>query len=618
MRHFFKHSRKEKQKSEENKTIEKIDSSIKKIDDIQEGQQENTDVTTTHDDVNKVQIRLTLTSSSTSSSSSSSGLPPIGSPPGIRFPPSSLQSCGEKTTSLSTEEELKDLPPYLAQFAEGNTESGKTLSRKEKRKSLFAPLFSRNLFGEPDSPRKSGASGNGKSVPSSGSSTPKTSNLLTSSSSSSSFPKEETKEKKRRHLSRNVSLNTISENKEHSNLGSPKMASSFKEEGLADRKHFKKNPKKKSAELMAKESILTYENAQEKPHHMSPPTTSLAASSASSTAPNQKAPQTFGRKGRKKIMSMQIKDSSIILAANNVTSWDQEVKTARGRRQFEIHSASHSREGSVQPKKNNLLHVSQENIFSEAKRDIFLLMSTCSFQNWKLKKISNNLSFSTSKNFTEKSSSKNENFLGEKKDDDDVTHDVITLDKVLSDPQLSKDFEIFLKAEFSAENIYFFREVERFESTVFENQLDIDREALRIYEKYLAPGTDLQVNVSADVLGRVHMALFGEPLSRDEETDNSWMRWFVPTEYSPKAKAVASAAAAAASAKNVNVNGSSSSSSSSSSATGGFEDGGMIQSPSQLPPQIACLMTSSSQPSVVDLNTNDKHKKRRSIFFRKT
>lgn len=436
-----------------------------------------------------------------------------------------------------------------------------TLSRKDKRKSLFSPLFSRNLFGEPSSPRRSVVLPAEKSVP--------------TSPRNSMLQKEETKEKRRSVVfRRGVSLNTIPD-KEQQPVKSPTIEIS-KDDVSNDKKPLKRHSKKKSVDLAIKYPSPVEVSPSERANY-------LQQSSQNTNA--------FGRKNRRKIMSMQIKDPSVIYAANNVP-YEPEINTARYNPHNETHSAAHSRKGSTTPKRLIPIHVPQS-IFREAKKDIFSLMSSYSFQNWKMK---NSQFFHIH--------GKNR-VSDEKNDDDDVkddaNDDVITLAKVLENPEMSKSFELFLKSEFSAENIYFYREAERFEQQTFESQLEMDREALRIYEKFLAPGTDLQVNVSSGVLGKVHLELFGEPISKDEN-DQSWMRWFVPTEYSPKAVEVANAAAAAASARSgYGANG----------MNGNFENQG-----SQLPPQIACLISSSSQPSMVDLS--DKTKKRRSIFFKKT
>ena len=598
-------------------------------------------------------------------------------------PPSPLHTHievgGKKATSLSPKDKLETVPSYLA-FMEDTNE--KTLSRKDKRKSLFSPLFPRNLFAEQSSPRKPAPLSTESSVPTSprGSghqkedrkekrrsvlfrressmnmalekeqqtlSSPtmelskeekkeKRRSVLfrressmnmalekeqqTLSSPTMELSKEEKKEKRRsilfrRESSMNVALEkeqtlssptmepskeekkekrrsilfrkgsglNIGIDKEQQTLSSPPMEPS-KEDTSNDKKASKKHAKKKSADLVIKESSP-----------VEIPLSERASQADKLPQSPQKTPHTFGRKNRKKIMSMQIKDSSIIFAAN--MAYEAEIKTARDHPRHEAHSAAHSRDGSAAPRRLSPIHVTQS-IFVEAKKDIFSLMSSYSFQNWKLK---NPQFFHIH--------GKNEVLEG-KNDDDDVKDDVITLEKVLENSELSKSFELFLKSEFSAENIYFYREAERFERQMFENQLEMDREALRIYEKFLAPGTDLQVNVSSAILGKVHLELFGEPISKDEN-DQSWMRWFVPTEYSPKAVEVANAAAAAASAKNGYGSNGLNGLNGMNGMNGGFENQG-----SQLPPQIACLMSSSSQPSMVDLS--DKTKKRRSIFFKKT
>lgn len=574
MHHLFKHHKKEKTNPEDKTQEEKSTKrTAKKIQPLK--------IT---EDPDAVALSITETQLSPSSSSSSplsqsvtiprnhasSPLGLIQTTPQTLPPPSPLhpysKTLGDhKATSLSPNTIFENPPPYLSISEDMNE---KTLSRKEKRKSLFLPFFSRNLFPEPESPRKPNMTKKEKSNPLSENSTPRLSTL----------GKEETKEKKRRVLSREVNMSVTIE-RDQQPLGSPKMESP-KEDSLNNKKqHSKRHSNKKSVDLTGKEKSLV-ESGNDKM--------------------TQKPTRAHGRKDRKKIMSMQISDPSIIFAGNN-SSWEPEIKTARSHYRGPniyrgaVHSASQSREGSLVPKRYTPLHVSQT-IFDEAKKDIFLLMSSYSFQNWKLKKVRTNGSiFGKSSNENSASGGNDD----DDDDDDDAINDVITLEKVLENPQLSNDFEIYLKSEFSAENIYFYREVERFEKRTFENQLDIDTEALRIYERFLAPGSDLQVNVSSIILGKVHMELFGESI-KDESTD-SWSRWFIPAEYPPKAVEVANeAAAAAASSRELNISG----------------DNQLLSQQSQLPPQIACLISSPSQPSMVDLT--DKQKKRRSIFFRKT
>lgn len=430
-------------------------------------------------------------------------------------PPPPPQSI-EKSASLSPKDRLERVPSFLSLTEENES---KNLLRKEKRKSLFLPIFSRkdsskNLFGGVVT-----------------TSTTSTSTGVFVSSETGTPRLQPLPERPKHILSRRESLNLVT-GRDHQQqqqqqqtavvtaVGSPKLD----DVPFAEKRHSKKHSKKKkSSDASAEQSsppptMLVMPLQQPQPQ----PPTSSAQSMTSQVS------KRHGGRDRKKTMSVQIKDVSVIFSTGAVCV-EPDCKTTR-------HRHNHSGES------HGVRHVTQD-VFAEAKKSIYILMSSYSFQNWKLRR------------------------KGESSADD-----VSDFDSVLRTPRLSSEFEVFLKSEFSAENIYFYREVERFETAKFAGQEEMDGEALRIYNKYLAPGTDLQVNVPSGVLDKAHTAIFGRPIS-EAENEEGWRRWFLPTEYTPKT------------VEGANVQ-------------------NTQQQQSQSPPKEGLYLT-------------EKQKKRRSVFFRK-
>lgn len=60
--------------------------------------------------------------------------------------------------------------------------------------------------------------------------------------------------------------------------------------------------------------------------------------------------------------------------------------------------------------------------------------------------------------------------------------------EICSDPRLYQEFEMFLTQEFSQENLWFYRDVLRFEKTQFASTEEMREAARQICEKYLGTG----------------------------------------------------------------------------------------------------------------------------------